>query len=193
MKRLVLLICIIISSVASAQTKTTQIDSFLSKLHKDDKFYGNVLVAEKGEIIYQGSFGKANIAADKDLNSSSIFELASVSKQFTAMGIMLLKKQGKLNYDDTLRKYFPELPYYTITVRHLLNHTSGLPDYMELFGKYWDSSKIAVNKDMIELLARHRPAVNFNPGERWEYSNTGYALLASIIEKASGKEFGKYL
>jgi CubicO group peptidase (beta-lactamase class C family) len=152
-----------------------------------------VLIADKGNIIYQKSFGKGNHVSNTDLNAESVFELASVSKQFTAMGIMLLKKQGKLNYEDSLRKFFPELPYYNITVRQLLNHTSGLPDYMQLFTIHWDRAKIATNKDLIALLAKHKPAMHFVPGEKWEYSNTGYALLASIIEKASGENFGDYL
>jgi len=177
----------------TAQDKAKQIDSLLKASHGEQKFYGNVLIAEKGTIIYQQSFGKANEATGNDLNAESMFELASVSKQFTAMGIMLLQQQGQLSYDDSLRKFIPELPYYNITVRQLLQHTSGLPDYMELFMKNWDSTKIATNKDMVEQMAKYKPPVLFAPGEKWEYSNTGYALIATIIEKVSGKSFGDYL
>lgn len=176
-----------------AQDKSLQLDSLFSGLYNKQQFFGNVLIADKGNIIYQKSFGKANHASNADLNAESVFELASVSKQFTAMGIMLLKKQGKLNYEDSLRKFIPELPYHNITIRQLLNHTSGLPDYMQLFTMHWDSTKIATNSDMIDLLAKYKPSIHFVPGEKWEYSNTGYALLASIIEKASGKSFGDYL
>ena len=176
-----------------AQDKALQLDSLFSQLYNKQQFFGNVLIAEKGNIIYQKSFGKANHSTNADLNAESVFELASLSKQFTAMGIMILKKQGKINYEDSLRKFIPELPYYNITIRQLLNHTSGLPDYMELFTDHWDITKIATNKDMISLLAKQKPAIRFKPGEKWEYSNTGYALLASIIEKASGQSFGDYL
>lgn len=193
MRKVIVVVSLLVNLAGFAQDKAQQIDSLLTASHKDQKFYGNVLIAEKGNIIYQKSFGKANIASNADLNAESMFELASVSKQFTAMGIMLLKKQGKLSYDDSLRKFIPELPYYNITVRQLLHHTSGLPDYMELFFKNWDSTKIASNKDMIELLDKHKPAILFIPGEKWEYSNTGYALLATIIERVSGKSFGDYL
>ncbi len=192
-KSLRIVIVLLLTIAAKAQNKTLQLDSIFAQLHSEQKFYGNVLIAEKGNVIYQKSFGKANIASSAELNSESIFELASVSKQFTAMGIMLLKKQGKLSYDDSLRKFIPELPYQNITVRQLLNHTSGLPDYMELFLNNWDVKKIATNNDMIVLMAEHKPAIHFSPGEKWEYSNTGYALLASIIEKASGMGYGKYL
>ncbi|MBC7874661.1 MAG: serine hydrolase [Ferruginibacter sp.] len=203
MKKLLVFIAVILSLTGCAQNNTPkdkkltgkaeQLDSLFTQLHNDKKFYGNVLIAEKGNIVYQKSFGKASLEKNTALDAESMFELASVSKQFTAMGIMLLKKQGKLNYEDSLRKFIPELPYYNITIRQLLNHTSGLPDYMGLFATNWDNKKIAVNKDMIALLAKYKPAILFAPGEKWEYSNTGYAMLASIIEKASGMEYGKYL
>jgi len=176
-----------------AQDRVAQIDSLFAPVTGKPAFNGNVLIAEKGNIIYQKSFGKADLEKKLPLNSESVFELASVSKQFTAMGIMILKKQNKLSYDDSLRKFFPELPYHNITVLQLLQHTSGLPDYMPLFNEHWDSTKIAVNSDIIKLLSQYKPDTLFAPGAKWEYSNTGYALLASIIEKVSGKKFGEFL
>lgn len=173
--------------------KQKQLDSLFGKLNADKQFYGNVLIAEKGKILYQKSFGKANAATGETLNAESVFELASVSKQFTAMGILLLQKEGKLRLEDSLRKYFPELPYSGITVKHLLQHTSGLPDYMNLMLSKGNVNTIMTNADMIALLAKHKPKRNFVPGEKWEYSNTGYALLASIIEQVSGRSFGDYL
>jgi CubicO group peptidase (beta-lactamase class C family) len=196
LKNIFLALLIISVTTACTQEKDNRIkelDEFFTKAYKDDKLNGNVLVAEKGIPLYQKSFGKADRVKNLDLNSETIFELASVSKQFTAMGIMLLRKQGKLSYDDSLRKFFPELPYHNISVRQLLNHTSGLPDYMGEFSKYWDNTRIATNDDMIALLAKYKPDTLFAPGNKWEYSNTGYALLASIIEKASGKKYGDYL
>lgn len=176
-----------------AQDKVVLLDSFFTDLYNRDQFNGNVLIAEKGQVIYKKSFGLAELSKNEKLDSQSIFELASVTKQFTAMGIMLLHKQGKLQYDDSLQKYFPQLPYDSVTIRHLLNHTSGLPDYMTLFASNWDSNNIAVNKDVINLLSVHKPKKLFSPGEKFDYSNTGYVLLASIIEKVSGKSFGQFL
>lgn len=176
-----------------AQDRAAKFDSLFSKLHQEDKFSGNVLIAENGKPIFQKSYGLAFREKGEALNSESVFELASVGKQFTAMAIMILKKQGKLSYDDSLRKFFPELPYYNITIKHLLNHTSGLPDYLDLAAQYWDSSKIMRNKEMIQLLADKKPAMLFAPGEKWDYSNTGYALLGSIIEKVSGQSFGRFM
>lgn len=200
MKRLFLLILIVHTLQACAQKekpapekRVSQLDSVFDKAYREGKFSGNILIAEKGDVIFQRSFGKADHKLNKDLDRESIFELASVSKQFTAMGIMLLVQQGKLKYEDSLRKFFPQLPYHNITVKHLLHHVSGLPDYMAEFAKGWDETKIATNADMIALLVKNKPAVEFAPGTKWNYSNTGYALLASIIEKASGKTFHDYL
>ena len=101
---------------------------------------------------------------------------------------MMLKEKGLLNYDDSVSKYL-EIPYNGITIRHLLTHTSGLPDYQDIMDKYWDKSKVAGNPDCIEYLNKYAPSKHFEPGEKYEYSNTGYMLLASIAEKASGNDF----
>lgn len=175
------------------KTTTARLDSLFDKLEKEKTFNGNVLIGRGNEVIFQRSIGLAEEATARKLNEHAVFELASVSKQFTALGIMLLKQQGKLDYADSLRHFFPELPYSGITIRHLLHHTSGLPDYMELFGLHWDSTKIATNKDVISLLAQYHPDRLFAAGEKWEYSNTGYALLASVIEKISGMSFAAFM
>jgi CubicO group peptidase (beta-lactamase class C family) len=168
------------------------IDSVMNSAVDTARFNGNVLVARNGKVIYQKSFGLRNFDTEESLNDSSLFELASVSKQFTAMGIMMLKQQGKLNYDDDVRKYIPELPYEGMTIRHFLTHTSGIPDYMEN-GTDWDRKKVVFNDDIIAMLAKKKPQVLFLPGEKWEYSNTAYALLASIIGRVSGKPYGVFL
>ena len=145
-------------------------------------------------MIYKKSFGIANEETKQPLNENSIFEIASITKQFTAMAIMMLNEKGKLNLDDDISKFIPELAFYKgITIRHLLNHTSGLPDYMELFEKIFDKSKIATNKDIISIFAQRQPKVLFTPNSKHDYCNTGYALLASIIEKVSGETYPNFL
>jgi CubicO group peptidase (beta-lactamase class C family) len=158
----------------------------LNSFSRNEKFNGNILIAEKGKVIYKKSFGFSNETTKEKLNENSIFELASVSKQFTAMAIVILKEKGQLKYDDKISKYIPELKAYNITIRNLLNHTGGLPDYKEVMDSVFDKSKIATNKDVISIFAQLKPEVLFEPNTKWEYSNTGYALLASIIEKVSG-------
>lgn len=178
----------------TAQDKTKILDSIFTSLYNQKKFNGNVLIADKGKPIFEKSYGIAEEATQRKLDPKTTFELASVSKQFTAMGIVLLQKQGKLNYDDKISKYIPELSFYDkITVRNLLNHTSGLPDYMELFEKNWDASQFAVNEDIIKEFAKYKPAPGFEPNQKYEYSNTGYALLGSIIERVSKQSFGDFL
>jgi CubicO group peptidase (beta-lactamase class C family) len=177
----------------SQQTNVQKLDSVFATLHSKGKFNGNILIADKGEVVYKNSYGFANETTKEKLTENSIFELASVSKQFTAMAIVLLKKAGKLNYEDKLDKFIPALNFYeNITIRNLLNHTGGLPDYMGIMDTIFDKSKIATNKDMISIFAKAKPAILFKPN-KYEYSNTGYALLASIIEKASGLTYKNYL
>jgi CubicO group peptidase (beta-lactamase class C family) len=185
---------LLLVQIAFGQDRIHKIDSLLNSLYTDGTFNGNVLIAEKGTIIYQHSFGIANELTKEKLNENSIFELASCTKQFTAMGIMILKEQGKLNLDDLISKFIPEFGVYkNVTIRNLLNHTGGLPDYIEIVNRVFDKSKIATNKDIIALLPKYQPNVLFEPNSKFEYSNTGYAILASIIEKISGKTYADFL
>ncbi|MDR4954111.1 serine hydrolase domain-containing protein [Chryseobacterium sp. ES2] len=193
-KKIISLPLVLFAMGTYAQNEAKTLDSLFTALHSQNKFNGNVLVAEKGKPIFEKSYGLADEGNKRKLDVQSTFELASVSKQFTAMGIVLLQKAGKLNYDDKISKYLPELSFYDkITVRNLLNHTSGLPDYMELFEKNWNKSKFAVNDDIIKEFAKYKPTLEFEPNQQFEYSNTGYAFLASIIERVSKKPFGEFL
>lgn len=152
-------------------------------------FSGVALIAERGKPLYWKSWGYKNFVTHESLDTNAVFELASLSKQFTAMVIIMLRERGKLDYDDLVTQYLPELPYAGVTIRHLLNHTSGLPDYQAIMDEHWDKSRIASNSDNIAYLVRYRPEIRFAPGEKYEYSNTGYMLLATIAERVSGKDF----
>lgn len=122
---------LLIGHLTFGQNNVRKIDSLPNSLYSQEKINSNFLIAEKGEIIYNHSFGYINETAKKELNENSIFKLASCSKQFTAMGIIILKKQKKINLDDKITKYIPELSNYgNITIKNLLHHTGGLPDYM---------------------------------------------------------------
>lgn len=122
------------------------------------------------------------------MQTDALFELASVSKQFTAMIIMMLEEKGLLYYDDPVSRYL-RIPYKGITIRHLLTHTSGLPDYQAIMDEHWDKSKVAGNSEILRYLRIYAPPVLFSPGDKYEYSNTGYVLLASIAEKVTRKDF----
>jgi CubicO group peptidase (beta-lactamase class C family) len=175
------------------QEKAQKIDSIMQIRSKKNYFNGNVLVAYKGSCIYNESFGYADMVRRSKLKKDDIFQLASVSKQFTAMAIMMLKEQNKLAYDDTVTKYIPEFPYPGITVRMLLNHTSGLPNYMWLVEHHWKGKNAPYNTDVVKMLAEHKLALYFTPGRRWDYSNTGYIVLASIVEQITNVKFADYM
>jgi len=173
--------------------KAAKIDSLLNFYHEQGIFNGTVLVAEAGKVIYQKGFGYANIDTKETLEPKSVFRLASVSKQFTAMCIMMLEEQGKLSYDDSLQRHIPELKYGGVTIRHLLWHTSGMPDYIDFMSGHYSDDEWYLNDDVIKIMAEHHPEKEFEPGEKYEYSNTGYLLLASVVERVSGVSFKKFL
>jgi CubicO group peptidase (beta-lactamase class C family) len=152
-------------------------------------FSGVLLVARQGEPIFYSALGVRDYAKNIPLSKHSVFELASISKTFTAMIIMMLQERGKLGFDDPLDLWIKDLPYRGIKIRHLLTHTSGLPDYQAMMEKYWDKSKVADNIDVIEYLKKYPEPLRFEPGDQYEYSNTGYLLLASIAEAASHTNF----
>ena len=182
----------IVQTVIS-QIKVEHLDIYLKSLNESGKFSGNILLADKGQIVYQNSFGIANQTTGEQLSLNHVFETASVSKQFTAMAILILKEKKKLSLDDEISKYIPEMKNYpSISIKNLLNHTSGLPDYLKL-DSLFDRSKINNNQDVINIYEKHAPELHFSPNTQHQYSNTNYVLLASIIEKVSQQSFGDFL
>jgi N-acyl-D-amino-acid deacylase len=175
--------------------KTGEVETILDDLNKQGQFNGAVLISKNGQVVFKKACGIANIDKKTPLTTATPFNLASLAKQFTGMAIMILAEKGKLNYDDSIAKYLPELEYYkAVTIRRLLNHMGGLADYEELFEKYgWDKTKTADNNDLIALYKKNQPALLFEPGSKFQYSNTGYVLLASIVQKASGQPFEIFL
>jgi len=171
----------------------TQIDAIFEDYEEEP---GCALgVFHKGKIIYQKGYGYANLDYGIEVSPSTIFETASISKQFTAACVLHLEDQGLIGLDDSIHKYFPELPHYKegpITIRQLLHHTSGLRDYLillQVMGKSWDMTY--TNDEGFDLLARQK-TLCFAPGTKYGYSNSGYLLLAEIVERTSGKSLAAY-
>jgi len=191
MKKVLLILLLPIALFA--QNSRPLFDEYMEAQASLYGFNGNVLVSKNGNVIYQKSFGYADYSTKKKLDSNSVFDCGSIAKEFTAMGILLLKDKGKISYTDTLRKFFPELPYTNITIHQMLTHTSGIPDGFALVSKYFDHSKIATNNDLLRLLDTEKPPVFFKPGEKMSYSGTAFNLLACIIEKISGKPYKEYM
>lgn len=170
------------------------LDSIFSYLHKRKGFNGTVLVTKYDKIIYKGAFGYADFYRRDSLSTETAFQLASVSKQFTAMAVMMLQEAGKLDYDDSVQQYLPDFPYQGITVRQLLTHRSGLANYTYFSDHLWpDRLKPMFNEDVLQLMRKHAPAPYHQPDKRFDYSNTGYFILASIVEKAAGMPFEEFL
>ena len=188
----VVIICLSLTmnAVCLAQTKASTIDTLMRNLAERNQFSGSVLVAEHGRLIYERGFGKADIKRNVAFTPNTPTYLASLTKQFTAMAVMMLAERHKLSYSDSLSKYFPEFPSSArnVTIRHLLNHTSGIPDYVELGLE----RPGLTNKDVLRALIR-QDSPRFQPGEKFEYTNSGYIFLALIVEKVSGHPYRLFL
>jgi CubicO group peptidase (beta-lactamase class C family) len=189
-----------------AQSVTGRVDALLAKWnHKDEPGMAALLI-HKGRIEYRKGFGLADLDTHTPITPNTQFLLASVTKQFTAMAIMVLVEQHKLRFDDTLAKFCPEFGDYAriITIRDLLNHTAGLTEYSELLvGKvdienYFQSSKSPpaahefTAAEALQVLGRQEK-LRFSPGDKFEYSNSGYVVLGQIIERVTGKRYAEFL
>lgn len=196
----ILFLFVLTSCQAQVKEEANKYEEYLSAAHARGQFNGTALVFDGGKVVYQRAFGLRSIDPIDSLDLNSQFRLASVSKQFTAMAIMILKEQGKLRYDQDVRDFIPELPYEGITIRHLLHHLSGLPLYEQLMDENWktdlsfdDPARYTNgNEDVIKLLAELKAPLFFKPGEQFKYSNTGYNLLGTIVARASGMSFADF-
>lgn len=175
--------------------KAAELDKKFLRLQKLTGFNGTVLYAEKGRLIFKKAYGFKNVRRRRDsLSTIDAFQLASVSKMFSAMAIMILKNDGKLDYDDDIRIYLPNFPYEGVTPRLLMTHRAGLPRYMSLAHDKWKNKKDPMNNDdILSLFAEYHPDKYFTPDNGFHYCNTNYAMLASIVEKVSGLNFEDFV
>jgi CubicO group peptidase (beta-lactamase class C family) len=184
----------LLSNDHSSGDVVSKIDSLFQFLSEKRGFNGNVLIAQGGKAIYKNAFGYADLKEKIPLNIESEFQLASITKQFTAMAIMILYEEGRLNFTDTLQRFFPNFPYHNITIHQLLTHRSGLPEYMNFAKRYWRNKKHLMNNDdLMDILVTYRPGLNFVSNQKYKYNNTGYAILACIIEQVSGLQYHTFL
>lgn len=178
-----------------------QLSSFLDTALLRQNFNGGILIAKDGEIIYEKYTGKTDLRKKDSITSNTAMHIASTSKTFTATAILRMVQEGKLSLDDSLQKFFPGFPYSRITVKMLLNHRSGLPNYLYFMsnnkwgiqpnGKW--NHQYATNQDVLRMMYDKRPDPTGTPGARFNYSNTNYVLLAMIVEKISGISFPAYM
>ena len=187
-----LLVAVVLSACAVAANVSTQVDQFVDAEMKAQQIPGvSLAVVKDGNPVLVKGYGLANVEHNVAVKPETIFQTGSVGKQFTAMAVMMLVEEGKISLDDPIETYLKDCPetWKQITVRHLLSHTSGIPDYetqhlVDLHKEY--------SEDDLEKFAKTLP-LDFAPGDKWKYSNTGYVLLGIIIHKASGQFYGDFL
>jgi CubicO group peptidase (beta-lactamase class C family) len=193
----IFIILVVTPAIITPQTierdKRIEIDRIFAHFNNDTP--GAALaVVKDGKIVYKQGYGMANLEYDIPINPSSIFHVASITKQFADMCIVLLQQQGKLSFDDDIRKYIPEAPDFgdKITIRHLVHHISGLRDQWVLFSlSGWRASDVKTQEDVINFVSNQKE-LNFKPGDEYTYCNTGYTLLAEIVERVSGKSLREF-
>ncbi|MDR2084297.1 MAG: beta-lactamase family protein [Bacteroidales bacterium] len=177
-------------------SETSQIiDETLNRYCKITGFNGVVMIVNNGDLVFNKAYGYANTGKDKiPMATDMPFQLASVSKQFTAAAIMKLKQDNLLDYDDNVYSYIPDFPYKEVTIKQLLNHTAGMFNYMYLLENNWNNeNKFANNDTLMRMISKSGLPLYFTPGKRFDYSNTGYAVLASIVEHISNKSFQDFM
>jgi CubicO group peptidase (beta-lactamase class C family) len=184
----------ILSSPRTHQQQQELSSFFTGKLLRTG-FNGAILVAKKGVVIFEQYHGVEDFRNKMLISENSSFQLASVSKTFTAMGILYLMERGQLNLEDTVQLYFPDFPYKGVTIRSLLNHRSGLPNYLYFCDSIWRGDKDAfmTNDELIGLMVQHKPRIQHLPNTHFQYCNTNYMLLASIIERVSNKKYADFM
>jgi CubicO group peptidase (beta-lactamase class C family) len=196
---LTIALALTLSLASAAQTKTTdsdlqaKVDAQLEALVKAGKFSGSVLIARDGRVLMSKGYGMANIEDETPNTPQTKFRLGSITKQFTATAIMMLQEQGKLNVQDSICKYVTDCPaaWQPVTLHHLLSHTGGIPNFTS-FPDYYKTMTQPTTVDALVARFKDKP-LDFQPGEKWDYSNSGYVLLGQVIEKVSGKTYEAFL
>jgi D-alanyl-D-alanine carboxypeptidase len=183
------------TSVAETPNLATKLDEFISAYQKNRAFIGSALVAKGGKVILEKGYGMANVELAVPNGPDTKFRLGSITKQFTATAILQLEEQGKLSVNDAACKYFDQCPesWKGVTIHHLLSHTSGIPSYTSdpQFPKP-KFMRVPLSPTEILLLSKEKP-LDFQPGEKWSYDNSGYIFLGVIVEKVSGEKYADYL
>ncbi len=200
MKRKHLLLLLIYFSLFSvhaqlSESQSHQIDSLFSSWTVTNHPGGVIGIMQNGKTIYSKAFGLASLEYQIPITTNTIFNIGSVSKQFTAMGIVLLQERGLLSIDEDIRKYLPDLPDFghTITIRHMLHHTSGMRDLHAMFKMAgWRVDDSRTNEDLYRFMLKQKE-LNFNPGDEYMYCNTGYMLMANIIENVTKEKFPAWM
>ena len=193
LKLLFLLLLVSIPSVQFAQNMEEKIDQLMSNRYKADESGATILIAKQGEVVYRKAFGKSNLELNTDMIPENVFEIGSITKQFTAVSILMLLEEGKLSLDDEITKFIPDYPTQgtKITIHHLLTHTSGIKSYTSI-PSLRDFARKDISPEELVDAFKDEP-MDFKPGEAYRYNNSGYVLLGYIIEKVSGISYAEFI
>lgn len=172
-----------------------ELHQFFVQRYKSNRFNGCVLIAKGGHIVYNKAFGYADFKEKTKLKTSNSFQLASVSKPITGLGILILADKGLLSLDDSVQKFIPEFPYHGITITDLLSHYSGLSNYMYYCDELWDSKANGSisNEEVLGIMSKNTPKPYLKPRIKYNYCNTNYIILASIIERITGVSYKEFI
>lgn len=198
-RRLALALAALTSLAATAaprQDATEALAQYFTQCHAVRVCNGSFLVAQQDKVLYEGALGTASAQDGDTLTSAHAFDIGSISKQFTAAAIVRLAERGKLRVDDAVVTLLPDFPYPQVTVRQLLTHTSGVPDLMSHYTKLLRSGQATgpiLGADAVQVLAQQKVPLRFDPGSRFEYSNTGYLLLAQVVARVGGTDLAQFL
>ena len=187
-----ILALVVFNNSAQSNNSLKRLDKIFDELEVIKEFNGNIFIGKNDSIIYHRSIGYADFENKIPNTKETVFELASMSKQFTAMAIMILKENGEFSFDDKVAKYISGFPYSTITIRQLLTMSSGISDYLN-FSESWDVKQIVTNASIVEYYNTVKPELEFEPGFRFGYSNVNYVFLAEIVKNVSSNSFSSFL
>ena len=194
LSRLILIVlCTATCFIAAAQSLESDVDKLLLAQYKPGGPGATALIAKNGKVIYRKAFGKANLELNVPMKPENVFELGSITKQFTAVAILMLQEQGKLSLQDDITKYISDYPVHgkKITVHQLLNHTSGIKSYTSI-PSFMKMARTDMSPTELINSFKNEP-MDFDPGEKWSYNNSGYIILGYIIEKVSGKTYADFI
>jgi CubicO group peptidase (beta-lactamase class C family) len=189
----VLILSVCALGVAVAQTKQQKLNTLFDTLSNRQNFNGCVLISDQGQVLLQAAYGIGGTGTPGRLTNESRFEIGSITKAFTAISIMQLKEKGLLRYDDSLTRFLPQLPFPGVTIKHLLSNTSGIEEFLSWTEREIDISVRQSNASIIRALSERKMRPSFAPGQDFQYCNTNYLLLASIVEIVANMPFNEYL
>src|SRR4030095_15332618 len=184
-------ILLLVNASAASNPNDAKVDKLFAQWDRKDSPGAAIVVVKDGAVVYQHGYGYANLEHRIPITPQTRFDVASVAKQFTGLSVAMLIEQGKLSLDDDVRKHLPDVPDFgkLITIGHLLYHTSGVRDWPEAFLLSDVDFESPISFEMILELVRRQRELDFAPGEKWQYSNTGYNLLAATVAKVTGQSF----